>query len=128
MLNKLRTASRVMHLTWSFDPVEAIWWCGVLDPSIPEPDVMDWSEDGSYSESSPCAEDVFPELSQVLALTSDDVSSPECVHQAEVLVTEANRTVAQARSAVESAKHKTAVVSSLLPVCLPVVRAKERAR
>ena len=76
----------------------------MLDPSIPEPDVMDWSEDYSFSESSPCAEDVFPEQSQVLALTSDDVSSPECVQQAEVLVAEANRTLAQARSAVASAK------------------------
>ena len=93
-----------VEVTWSFDPVEAIWWCGVLDPSIPEPDVMDWSEDWSYSESSPCAEDVFPEQSKVLALTSDDVSPPECVQQAEVLVDEANRTLAQARSAVASAK------------------------
>ena len=83
-----------LEVTWSFDPVEAIWWCGVLDPSIPEPDVMDWSEDWSYSESSQC----------VLALTSDDASSPECVQQAEVLVAEANRTLAQARSAVASAK------------------------
>ena len=91
-------------MTWSFDPVEAIWLCGVLDPSIPEPDVMDWSEDWSYSESSPCAEDVFPEQSQVLALTSDDASSPECVQQAEVPVAEADRTLAQARSAVASAK------------------------
>ena len=74
-----------LEVTWSFDPVEAIWWCGVLDPSIPEPDVTDWSEDWSYSESSPCAEDVFPEKRQVLALTSDDASSPECVQQAEVL-------------------------------------------
>ena len=48
-----------LEVAWSFDPVEAIWWCGVLDPSIPELDVMDWSEDWSYSESSPCAEDVF---------------------------------------------------------------------
>ena len=93
-----------LEVTWSFDRVEAIWWCGVLDPSIPEPDVMDWSEDWSYSESSPCAEDVFPEQSQVLALTWDDVSSPECVQQAEVLVAEVNRTLAQARSAVASAK------------------------
>ena len=93
-----------LEVTWSFDPVEAIWWCGVLDPSIPAPDVMDWSEDWSYSKSSPCAEDVFPEQSQVLALTSDDASSPECVQQAEVLVAEANRTLAQARSAVSSAK------------------------
>ena len=68
-----------LDVTWSFDPVDAIWWCGVLDPSIPAPDVMDWSEDWSYSESSPCAEDRFPEQSQVLALTSDDASSPECV-------------------------------------------------
>ena len=49
----------------------------MLDPSIPEPDVMDWSEDWSYSESSPCAEDFLPEQSQVVALTSDDASSPE---------------------------------------------------
>ena len=107
-----------LEVTWSFDPVEAIWWCGVLDPSIPEPDVMDWSEDWSYS---------FPEQSQVLALTSDAASSPDCVQQAGVLVSEANRTLAQARSAVASAT-QTAVVSSLLPVCLPVARAKERAR
>ena len=79
-----------LEATWSFDLVEAIWWCGVMDRS--------------YSESSPCAEDVFPEQSQVLALTSDDASSPECVQQAEVLVAEANRTLAQARSAVASAK------------------------
>ena len=72
----------------------------MLDPSIPEPDVMDWS----YSESSTCAEDVFFEQSQVLALTSDDASSPKCVQQAEVLLAEANRTLAQARSAVASAK------------------------
>ena len=43
-----------LEATWSFDPVEAIWWCGVLDP-----DVMDWSEDWSYLESSPCAEEGF---------------------------------------------------------------------
>ena len=106
MLNKLRTVSRVMQLkvTWSFDPDEAIWWCGVLDLSIHESDVMDWSEDWSYSESSPCAEDVFPEQSQALALISDDVSSPECDQQAEIQVAKANRTLAQARSAVASAK------------------------
>ena len=93
-----------LEVTWSFDPVEAIWWCGVLDPSIPELDVMDWSEDWSYSESSLCTEDVFRKQSQVLALISDDVTSPEYVQQAEVLVAEANRTLAQARSAVASAK------------------------
>ena len=48
----------------------------MLDPSIPEPDVMDWSEDWSYHESSPCAENVFPEQSQALALISEDVPSP----------------------------------------------------
>ena len=87
-----------LEATWSYDLDEAIWWCGVLDPSIPEPDVMDWSEDWSYSESSPCAQ------CQALALISEDVSSPECVQQAEVLAAEANRTLAQARSAVASAK------------------------
>ena len=76
----------------------------MLDPSIPEPDVVDSSEDWSNFESSPCAENVFSEQSQALALISDDVSSPECVQQAEVLVTEANRTLAQARSAVAQAK------------------------
>ena len=96
-----------LEVTWSFDPVEAIWWCGVLDPSIPAPDVMDWSEDWSYSELSPCAEDVFPEQSQVLALTSDDASSPECVQQAEVLVAEAIRTLAQARSAASTKPNRS---------------------
>ena len=96
-----------LEVTWSFDLVEAIWWCGVLDPSIPELDLMGWSEDWSYSESSPCAEDVSLEQSQALALTSDDASSPECVQQAEVLVAEANQTLAQARSAVASAKTKS---------------------
>ena len=123
MLSKLHTAS----VTWSFDPDEVVWWCGVLNPSIAEPHVMAWSEDWSNHESSPCAEDVFPEQSQVLALTSDDASSPECVQQAEVLVAEANRTLAQARSAVASAKQNRSGFS-LLPMCLPDERAKERAR
>ena len=93
---------RTVHLY--FDPDESIWWCGVLDPSIPEPDVIDWSGNWSYSESSPCAENVFTEQSQALALGSEDVSSPECVQQAEVLAAEANRTLA--RSAFASAKQK----------------------
>ena len=59
-----------LEVTWSFDLVEAIWWCGVLDLSIPESDVMDWFEDGSCCESSPCAEDVFPEQSQNVPSTS----------------------------------------------------------
>ena len=81
-----------------------MWFCGVLDPSIPEPDEVDWSEEWSNYESSPCAESVFPEQSHALALIYEDVSSPECVQQAEVLAAEANRTLAQGRSAVASAK------------------------
>ena len=46
----------------------------------------------------------IPEQSQALALLSGDVSSPECVQQAEVLAAEANRRLAQVRSAVASAK------------------------
>ena len=67
---------------------------------------MDWSEDWSKYESSPCAENVFPEQGQSLAPISEDVSSSECVQQAEVLLAEANRTLAQARSAVASATQK----------------------
>ena len=83
-----------LEATWSFDPDEASWWCGV----------MDWSEDWSYHESSPCAEDVFPEQSQASAVISEDVPTPECLQQADMLAAEANRTLAQARSAVTSAK------------------------
>ena len=68
-----------LDVTWSFDPDEAIWWCGVLDQSIPVPDVMDWSEDWSKNKSAPCAEHVFRGQSQALALISEDVSSPKCV-------------------------------------------------
>ena len=104
MAHSISIDAAELEVILSFDPDEAIWWCGVLDPSIPEPDMMDLSEDWSYSESSPCAEDVFPEQSQAVALISDDASSPECVQHAEVLVVKANRTLAQARSAVASAK------------------------
>ena len=48
-----------LDVTWSFDPDESIWWSGVLDPSIPEPDVVDWSEDWSNHESSSCAESSY---------------------------------------------------------------------
>ena len=113
-----------LEVTWSFDPVEAIW-CGVLDPSIPAPDVMDWSEDWSYPESSPCAEEVFHEQSKVPALTSYDASSPECVQQTEVLVAEAYRTLVRLGQR-WCHQNKIAVVSSLLPMCLPVVRQIER--
>ena len=78
--------------TVHFAEADTEWYAEQIAHS--EPDVMDWSEDWSYSESSPCAEDVFLEQSEVLALTSDDASSPECVQQAEVLVAEANRTLA----------------------------------
>ena len=47
---------------------------------------------------------VFTEQSQALALVSEDVSSPECVQEAEVLAAEASGTLAQARSAVATAK------------------------
>ena len=108
MVNRLRTVSRgdaaELEVTWSLDPDEAIWWCGVLDPSILEPDVMDWSEDWWCHESSPCAEDVSPEQSQSLALISEDVSAPECMQQVEVLAAEACRTLTQTRSAVASSK------------------------
>ena len=46
----------------------------------------------------------FPQQSQALVLRSEDMSSPECVQQSEVLAAEAHRTMAQARSAVASAK------------------------
>ena len=78
-----------------------------------------------YSESSPCAEHVFPEQSAALALISEDVSSPECVQQAEVLAAEANRTLAQARSAVASAILSRS--GFFLPTLPPVARAKARA-
>ena len=116
-----------LDVTWSFDPDEAIWCCGVLDPSIREPDVVDWSEDLSNYESSPCAEDVFPEQSQALAQISEDVLSPECVQHAEVLAAEANRTFAQARSAVASEEQNR---SGFFPpsTCLPVARARTSSR
>ena len=49
-----------IDVTRSFDLDEAVWWCGVRDPSIPQPDVMDWYENWSNYESSPCAENGFP--------------------------------------------------------------------
>ena len=93
-----------LDVIWSFDPDGSMRWCGVVDTSFPEPDVMDWSEDWSNYGSPPCAENVFPQESQSLALISEDVSSPECVQQAELLAAEANRKLAQARSAVAAAK------------------------
>ena len=86
---------------------------------------MDWSEDWSNCESSPCAENVFPEQSQALALVSDD-SSPEYVQQADVMAAEVNRTLAQARSAVASAKQNRSVFSSFQRT-IPVAGAKARA-
>ena len=52
MPNRSPTASFVMELRWkktcSFDPDEAVWWCGVLDPSIPEHNVTVWSDPGRF--------------------------------------------------------------------------------
>ena len=107
-----------LDVTWSFDPDEAIWWCGVLDPSIPEPDAVDWSEDWS----SPCAENVFPEQSQALA-----ASSPECVQQAEVLAAEAHQSNIGSGSISSCVSEKIAVVSFLLPTCRPVAKARAKA-
>ena len=64
----------------------------------------------------------IPEQSQALALISEDVPTPECVQQAEVLAVEANRTFRLRQL------NKIAVVSFLLPTCLPVERAKARTR
>ena len=75
----------------------------MLDPSIPAPDVIDWSEDCSFQESPLCAEGACPEQSQSLALISPaDVASTECGQLAEAV--EADRTLAQARSPVATAK------------------------
>ena len=93
-----------LDVTWSFDPNESIWWCGVLDPSIPEPDVVDWSEEWSNYESSSCAEKVFPEQSQALALTSEDVSSPKCGNRPRCWQLRPIEHWLRARSAVASAK------------------------
>ena len=77
----------------------------MLDPSIPAPDVIDWSENGSFQESPLCAKGACPEQSQSLALISpEDVASTECDQQAEALAVEAGRTLAQARSPVAMAK------------------------
>ena len=47
---------------------------------------------------------MFSEQSQELALIYEDVSYPQCVQQADVLAAKVDRTLAQARSAVASAK------------------------
>ena len=65
-----------VEATLFVDPGESVLWCGVLDPSIPEPEVIDWSEDWSFRESPPC----------------------------EALAAEANRKFPQDRSAVATAK------------------------
>ena len=67
----------------------------------------------------------FPEQSQVLALTSDDASSPECVQQ--VLVAEANRNFGSGPISGWRQQNKIAMILPSFQ-CLPVVRAKERAR
>ena len=77
-------------MCWTHQVLSLTWWTGL--------------KTGRITNHHSGLKMVFPEQSQALALTSDDASSPECVQQAEVLVAEANRTVAQARLAVASAK------------------------
>ena len=61
-----------------------------------------------------------------MALISEDVSSTECVQWAEVLAAEADRTPAQDDQRLRQ-RIKIAVVSSLVPILLPVERARARA-
>ena len=71
--------------------------CGVLNPSIPVPDVANWSEDLSFQQQPLCAEDACPEQSQALALISPgDVASTGRVQPAEALAEESDRTLATA--------------------------------
>ena len=90
-----------------YDPDEAIWCCGVLHPTISEPEVVDWDDDWSPQESTPFVEDVTSGQSQTLALSPDDVMPARCVHQAEALAVGAPRTLAQARTAVAVVKRNS---------------------
>ena len=113
-----------MEVTCSFDPDDYVSWCGVLDPSIPEPEVID--SDWSFQESPPCAEDASPEQSQAWAVVSpDDVASTDSVQKAEALAAEADRTSSCSIS--DGDGEKIVVFSSLLPMLLPVERAKVKA-
>ena len=86
-----------------YDPDEAIWCCGVLHPTISEPEVVDWVDDWSPQESRPFVEDVtFGQPNT--GIVTDDVMPARCVHQAEALAVGAPRTLAQARTAVAAVK------------------------
>ena len=100
MLNGLHTAFRVMQTRWMR--------LGLSIQMNPSDGVVCWNNQflsltwwtGPNYESLPCAENVFPEQSQAL-------------QQAEVLAADANRTLAQARSVVASAKqHRSGVFPS----------------
>ena len=72
---------------------------------FPEPEAADWVDDWSPQESTPIVGDVTVEQCQTLAsMSPDDVMSADCVQLAEALAVEANRTLAQARTAVSAAK------------------------
>ena len=76
----------------------------MLDPTILGPEVADWVDDWSPQESTPFEEDVTSEQNQTLALMSpDDVKRADCVQQSESLAVEANRTLAQDRTALAAA-------------------------
>ena len=114
-----------MEATCSFDPDDYVSWCGVLDPSIPEPEVID--SDWSFQESPPCAEDASPEQSQAWAVVSpDDVASTDSVQKAEALAAEADRTSSCSIS--DGDGEKIVVFSSLLPMLLPVERVKGKGK
>ena len=116
-------------VSWSYDPDEAMWCCGVLHPTISEPEVVDWEDDWSPQESRPFVEDVTFGQSQTLALGSpDDVMPARCVHQADSLAVEAPRTLAQARTAVAAVKKNSQRFSFLHPTLLPVARARRSSR
>ena len=69
-----------VEVTWSLDLDEAVGWCGVLDPSVSELEMIDWSEDWSFQELPQSAEGACPGQGPELALMSpEDVSSTECV-------------------------------------------------
>ena len=110
-----------VDVSWSYDPHEAIWWCGVLDPTIPELEVVERVVYWSPQEQTPFVEEVTSEQSQTLALLSpDDVTLADCVQQAEALAVEANRTLAPARTATAAAKqHRSGV---FLPSNAPASR------
>ena len=47
--NNISGDAAELDVAWSFGPDEAIWWCGVLDPSILEPDVWTSLKTGQFA-------------------------------------------------------------------------------